>query len=174
MQFFFATPQRLHRVHSHFFVIVLGMTEGGFLLPELLAALAVDAVSYTHLDVYKRQDWGLQMGLIIEEVRDRHPELPYFDPDFTGEYPKEAPFTISELEEIYPAASAKSKADEAFAQRAHHATYLLQSGDRGYRAMWEHIMRVSVADLKRNYENLNVSFDVWLGESDADVYKRQQ
>ena len=115
-------------------------------------------------------DWGLQMGLIIEEVRDRHPELPYFDPDFTGEYPKEAPFTISELEEIYPAASAKSKADEAFAERAHHATYLLQSGDRGYRAMWEHIMRVSVADLKRNYENLNVSFDVWLGESDAQKY----
>ena len=115
-------------------------------------------------------DWGLQMGLIIEEVRDRHPELPYFDPDFTGEYPKEAPFTISELEEIYPAASAKSKADEAFAQRAHHATYLLQSGDRGYRAMWDHIMRVSVADLKRNYENLNVSFDVWLGESDAQKY----
>ena len=115
-------------------------------------------------------DWGLQMGLIIEEVRDRHPELPYFDPDFTGEYPKEAPFTISELEEIYPAASAKSKADAAFAQRAHHATYLLQSGDRGYRAMWDHIMRVSVADLKRNYENLNVSFDVWLGESDAQKY----
>ena len=115
-------------------------------------------------------DWGLQMGLIIEEVRDRHPELPYFDPDFTGEYPKEAPFTISELEEIYPAASAKSKVDEAFAARAHHATYLLQSGDRGYRAMWDHIMRISVADLKRNYENLNVSFDVWLGESDAQKY----
>ena len=115
-------------------------------------------------------DWGLQMGLIIEEVRDRHPELPYFDPSFTGDYPAEAPFTISELEEIYPAASAKSKADEAFAQRAHHATYLLQSGDRGYRAMWDHIMRVSVADLKKNYENLNVSFDVWLGESDAQKY----
>ena len=115
-------------------------------------------------------DWGLQMGLIIEEVRDRHPELPYFDPNFTGDYPAEAPFTISELEEIYPAASAKSKVDEAFAERAHHATYLLQSGDRGYRAMWNHIMRVSVADLKKNYENLNVSFDVWLGESDAQKY----
>ena len=42
MQFFFATSQRLHRVHSHFFVIVLGMTEGGFLLPEFSPALAVD------------------------------------------------------------------------------------------------------------------------------------
>ena len=115
-------------------------------------------------------DWGLQMGLIIEEVRERQPSLPYFDPDFTGEYPAEAPFTISELEEIYPCASAKSKVDEAFAARAHDATFKLQNGDRGYRAMWDHIMRLSVADLKKNYANLNVDFDVWLGESDAQPY----
>ena len=115
-------------------------------------------------------DWGLQMGLIIEEVRERQPDLPYFDPDFTGEYPAEAPFTISQLEEIYPCASAKSKVDEAFAARAHDATFKLQNGDRGYRAMWDHIMRLSVADLKKNYANLNVDFDVWLGESDAQPY----
>ena len=115
-------------------------------------------------------DWGLQMGLIIEEVRERQPSLPYFDADFTGEYPVEAPFTISELEEIYPCASAKSKVDEAFAARAHDATFKLQNGDRGYRVMWDHIMRLSVADLKKNYANLNVDFDVWLGESDAQPY----
>ncbi|MBQ1264152.1 MAG: arginine--tRNA ligase [Oscillospiraceae bacterium] len=115
-------------------------------------------------------DWGLQMGLIIEEVRERQPDLPYFDENFTGEYPETAPFTIGELEEIYPTASAKSKVDEAFAERAHNATYLLQSGVRGYRAMWEHILRVSVEDLKKNYANLNVSFDAWLGESDAQPY----
>ena len=115
-------------------------------------------------------DWGLQMGLIIEEVRERQPELPYFDPDFTGEYPAEAPFTISQLEEIYPTASGKSKVDEAFAARAHEATFKLQNGDRGYRAIWDHIMRLSVEDLKKNYANLNVSFDVWLGESDAQPY----
>ena len=115
-------------------------------------------------------DWGLQMGLIIAEVHERHPELPYFDDSFTGEYPQEAPFTISELEEIYPTASAKSKTDEAFAQKAHDATFELQSGRRGYRAMWEHILRISVADLKRNYDNLNVSFEAWLGESDAQPY----
>ena len=73
-------------------------------------------------------DWGLQMGLIIEELRDRKPELPYFDPNHTGPYPEEAPFTISELEEIYPAASAKSKTDEAFKDRAHEATLKLQQG----------------------------------------------
>ena len=115
-------------------------------------------------------DWGLQMGLIIEEVRERQPDLPYFDENYTGEYPETAPFTIGALEEIYPTASAKSKVDEAFAERAHNATYLLQSGVRGYRAMWEHILRVSVEDLKKNYNNLNVSFDAWLGESDAQPY----
>lgn len=115
-------------------------------------------------------DWGLQMGLIIAELRLRQPELPYFDDDYTGEYPSEPPFTISELEEIYPTASAKSKVDEVFARQAHEATYFLQNHKRGYYALWEHIMRVSVADLKRNYENLNVSFDVWKGESDAEPY----
>ena len=33
--------------HCPIFVIVLGVTEGGFLLPELLAALAVDVQSYS-------------------------------------------------------------------------------------------------------------------------------
>lgn len=115
-------------------------------------------------------DWGLQMGLIIAELWERQPDLPYFDDDFTGEYPVEAPFTISELEEIYPTASAKSKTDEVFAKKAHEATCFLQNHKRGYYALWQHIMAVSVADLKRNYENLNVSFDVWKGESDAEAY----
>lgn len=115
-------------------------------------------------------DWGLQMGLIIEELRDRKPELPYFDQNYEGEYPSEAPFTIAELEEIYPAASAKSKEDEAFAARAHEATLKLQSGDKACRAIWHHIMNVSKADLKKNYDNLNVHFDLWKGESDAQPY----
>ena len=115
-------------------------------------------------------DWGLQMGLIIAELRERQPDLPYFDDSFTGEYPTEAPFTITDLEQIYPAASAKSKVDEEFAAKAHDATRLLQEGNRGYRALWDHIMAISVADLKRNYGRLNVSFEAWLGESDAQPY----
>ena len=115
-------------------------------------------------------DWGLQMGLIIAELRLRQPDLPYFDDSFTGEYPEEAPFSISELEEIYPTASAKSKVDAAFAEKAHEATVCLQQHKRGYYALWQHIMRISVADLKRNYDDLNVSFDVWKGESDAEEY----
>ena len=115
-------------------------------------------------------DWGLQMGLIIAELRERQPELCYFDDGFTGEYPAEPPFTISELEEIYPAASAKSKEDEAFAAKAHEATKLLQEHKPGYYALWKHIMAVSVADLKKNYSALDVDFDAWLGESDAQPY----
>lgn len=115
-------------------------------------------------------DWGLQMGLIIEELKDRKPELVYFDESYTGDYPEEAPFTISELEEIYPAASGKSKVDEAFKERAQTATFKLQNGYAPYRAIWEHIMKVSLADLKKNYANLNVSFDLWKGESDAQPY----
>ena len=115
-------------------------------------------------------DWGYQMGLIITELRERKPDLPYFDDAFEGEYPQEAPFTIGELEEIYPTASGRAKEDEAYRENALHATYLLQNGHRGYTAIWNHIMHVSVTDLKKYYANLNVDFDLWKGESDAQAY----
>lgn len=112
-------------------------------------------------------DWGLQMGLVIYELSLRQPDLPYFDESFTGEYPKEAPFTVRDLEEIYPTASGKSKESEEYKANAMEATFKLQTGVRGYRALWNHIIDVSVADLKRNYDRLNVSFDLWKGESDV-------
>ena len=115
-------------------------------------------------------DWGLQMGLIIAELQVRQPDLCYFDPDYTGEYPAEAPFTLSELEEIYPTASLKKKEDAEFAEKAHIATFELQQGRAGYRAIWNHIMRISLADLHRIYDALDVHFEAWLGESDADPY----
>jgi len=115
-------------------------------------------------------DWGLQMGLIITELKHRQPELVYFDETYTGEYPSEAPFTIGELEEIYPCASAKSKEDEEYRKEALEATHLLQQGNPGYTALWNHILNVSVTDLKRNYANLDVSFDLWKKESDAQPY----
>lgn len=112
-------------------------------------------------------EWGLQMGLIITELRERKPELVYFDDSYTGEYPKEPPFTLSELEELYPTASAKSKEDEQYKKNAMEATYELQSGKRGYHALWQHIMDVSVPDLKENYKRLEVDFDLWKGEADV-------
>ena len=115
-------------------------------------------------------DWGLQIGLIITELHERQPDLVYFDEDYTGEYPETAPFTIGDLEEIYPAASARSKEDEDYKAKALQATVELQHGRRGYHALWEQIMKLSVADLKENYRKLNVTFDLWKGESDVQKY----
>ena len=137
----------------------------GEALKRLYKFMGYNTIGDVHLG-----DWGLQMGLIVAELHERQPDLPYFDPDFTGEYPEQAPFTLSELEEIYPTASAKKKEDAAFAEKAHIATYELQQGHRGYRAIWNHIMRVSLADLHRIYDLLDVHFEKWLGESDADPY----
>ena len=137
----------------------------GEALKRMHKFMGYNAIGDVHLG-----DWGLQMGLVIAELQVRQPDLPYFDPNFTGEYPAEAPFTLSELEEIYPTASAKKKTDAEFAERAHVATYDLQQGNRGYRAIWNHIMRISLADLHRIYDSLDVHFEKWLGESDADPY----
>ncbi len=115
-------------------------------------------------------DWGLQIGLIITEVKKRQPALPYFDDSYDGEYPSEAPFTISDLEEIYPCASSYSKEHEEYLEEAQEATAKLQEGHRGYRALWQHILNVSIADLKMNYGRLNVEFDLWKKESDAEPY----
>ncbi len=136
----------------------------GEALKRLHAFMGYHTIGDVHLG-----DWGLQMGLIIAELQERQPELPYFDPDFTGDYPTESPFTLSELEEIYPTASAKKK-DPEFAEKAHIATFELQQGRRGYRAIWDHIMGVSLPDLRRIYDQLDVHFEKWLGESDADPY----
>jgi len=137
----------------------------GEALKRLYRFMGYNAIGDVHLG-----DWGLQMGLIIVELQCRQPELPYFDPDFTGEYPAEPPFTLSDLEELYPAASAKKKEDPAFAAKAHAATFELQQGRRGYRAIWQHIMNISLSDLRRIYYDLDVHFEKWLGESDADPY----
>ena len=137
----------------------------GEALKRIHQYLGYNAIGDVHLG-----DWGLQMGLIIAELQSRQPELCYFDPGFTGPCPTEAPFTLSDLEEIYPAASARKKEDPEFAERAHTATFELQQGRPGYRAIWNHIMGVSLPDLRRIYNNLDVHFEKWLGESDADPY----
>jgi len=134
-------------------------------IKRLFQFFGYNAIGDIHLG-----DWGLQMGLIITELQERQPDLCYFDESYEGPYPEEAPFTISELEEIYPAAAAKKKEDEVFAEKAHTATFQLQQGRPGYRALWQHIMRLSLADMRKIYDNLNVHFEAWLGESDADPF----
>ena len=139
---------------------------------RICSYMGYEAIGDIHLG-----DWGLQMGQIIAELHLRQPDLPYFDESYTGPYPEEAPFTISELEEIYPCASKKCKKDEdgniidpAFSEEAHQAVAELQQGRAGYVAIYKHVLSVSVADLKKNYEKLDVHFELWKGESDAQAY----
>ena len=126
-------------------------------------------------------DWGLQMGLVIEELKVRHPEWDYFNENFEGEYPKEALFTVTDLEEIYPCASAKTKVSEnatqeeiekanEYKENARRNTAYLQEHKKGYYDLWKKIVEISVADLKENYKKLDVHFDLWLGESDSQKY----
>lgn len=112
-------------------------------------------------------DWGTQMGLLIVELKHRQPDLPYFDASYTGPYPAESPVTIYDLEEIYPAANLRAQEDPAVREAARQATFELQDGRPGYRALWQHFREVSVAELRVDYGNLNIQFDLWLGESDT-------
>lgn len=137
----------------------------GECIKRLLRYFGNNVIGDAHLG-----DWGTQMGLIIRELKRRKPELIYFDENYQGDYPKEAPFTISELEEIYPAASEYSKENPEFREEAKYITYQLQNGHRGYTAIWNHMLEVSVTDLKKVYETLDVSFDLWKKESDAQPY----
>ena len=134
-------------------------------IKRILRFMGNEVIGDAHLG-----DWGTQMGLVIAGLRQRKPDLVYFDDSYEGEYPAEAPFTITELEEIYPAASEYSKNNPDFREEAKHITYLLQNGHRGYRAIWNHILEVSITDLKKVYQRLNVTFDLWKKESDAQPY----
>ena len=135
----------------------------GDTMVRLLRFLGDDVTSDVHLG-----DWGLQMGLLIVAVMDEQPDLPYFDVGNDGPFPAEPPVTMDDLSRLYPMASARSKEDEAYAKRAQEAVAEMQAGRAGYRALLKHFIDVSVAALKVDYSFLDVSFDLWNGESDVD------
>lgn len=135
----------------------------GEALKRLLNSCGYKTISDVHLG-----DWGRPMGLVMLEIKHRMPDLPYFDPNYTGEYPKESPVSVEDLAEIYPIASAKSKEDESYLNEAREITTKLQQGDKGYTALWRHIVKTSCVDIKAVYDLFNTSFDLWEGESDAD------
>ena len=134
-------------------------------IKRIARAVGHDVTGDVHLG-----DFGLQMGLLITEIGERYPDLPYFNESCVTDIPKDVPFTINDLEEMYPAASARAKEDEAYKERAMAATHALQEGLPGYKALWDKIMEMSIEDLTRNYERLNVHFELWKGESDVQGY----
>lgn len=137
----------------------------GEALKRLVRATGRKTISDVHLG-----DWGLQMGLVMAELQERHPEWACFAKDFDAENFAGVDLDAESLNVIYPFASAKSKENDDFKQKARAVTAKLQKGDPGYTALWREIIRISVADMKKNYENLNVDFDYWYGESDAEKY----
>nr|WP_240953387.1 arginine--tRNA ligase [Sneathiella chinensis] len=112
-------------------------------------------------------DWGLPMGLLIKEIEREQPDLPYFDADFSGPYPATSPVTVEQLQVLYPAASGRSKEDPAFLESARTATFELQQGRPGYRALWQHMLDVSVAETKIDFDLLGANFTEWKGEADT-------
>lgn len=137
----------------------------GEALKRLLNTCGYKTISDVHLG-----DWGRPMGLVMREIKNRMPDLPYFDPNYNGEYPKESPVTNEDLREIYPTASTKSKSDETYLNEAREITLQLQQGNPGITALWKHICNTSSTYIKEVYTLLNTSFDLWEGESDADKY----
>ena len=113
-------------------------------------------------------DWGLQMGHLISELAEEQPELPYFDEAYEGDYPSDAPVTMDDLARLYPQASNKAKSEKTRMEVSRVATAQLQAGRRGYRALLDHFIDVSVAALKVGYGNLGVEFDLWKGEACVD------
>ncbi len=134
-------------------------------LKRIARAMGYRVVADVHLG-----DWGLQIGLVIAELSERHPEWRCFAADFDPNTEKVPALDVDLLNEVYPFASKKSKTDEAFAEKAHRMTFELQTGNPGCTALWQEILRVSIADLKGSYEKLGVDFDLWYGESNAEAY----
>lgn len=115
-------------------------------------------------------DWGTPMGLVIREIQEMYPDLPYFDPNYDGEYPTESPVTNDDLGIIYPRASMKKKEDEQYANEARDITMRLQNGEKGLIALWKHVVNVSKEDCNNVYNYLNCTFDYSYGESNAAPY----
>lgn len=116
-------------------------------------------------------DYGRPLGLVVLEIKKRYPNLPFFDENYVGSFDEiELPITNEDLEEIYPYASNKSKEDESYLEEAREVTAKIQSKTRGYYDVWKKVIEISKADIKEVYDTLNVSYDLWLGESDAVEY----
>ncbi len=129
-----------------------------------------EAVGYKTISDVHLGDWGRPMGLILCELHKRYPDLVFFDPNYSGEYPSKCPITLKELNEIYPYASAKAKEDESYLEEAREFTNRLQRREKGIYDLWKTFYKLSVDDIKKIYTLLGATFDIWEGEYDADPY----
>lgn len=157
----FCGPNLAKSMHpGHLRTTVIGDT-----LQRILSFRGHETIGDAHFG-----DWGLPVGSVIYMTQQEQPDLPYFDPDFDGDYPIEPPFTIADLARMYPAASKMAKEDKEIRRVISKIVAELQQGHKAYRALWQHMMDVSHPYVRDNTDLLNVTIDHWLGESDADPY----
>ena len=138
----------------------------GEALKRLAKLLGHEVLGDAHLG-----DYGRPLGLVVLEIKQMYPELPYFDPNYIGDFSEiELPITNVDLEKIYPLASSKAKEDENYLEEARLVTGKIQSHERGYYDLWKKVVEISKKEIKKIYDELNVDFELWLGESDAVEY----
>lgn len=138
----------------------------GEALKRLAKLVGYDALGDAHLG-----DFGRPLGLVIKEIKEEYPDLPYFNPNYTGDYSEvKLPITNEDLERIYPLASNKSKEDEEYLEDARDITMKFQSKEKGYYDLWKKIVDISKEEIKKTYDSLNTSFEIWNGESDEMEY----
>lgn len=101
-------------------------------------------------------DYGLQIGEVIYGLKKENIPL--------------SELNIDLLNRIYPEMSALAKSDEEVYNECKKITSELQKGNIEYKEYFKKIKEVSVDDIKRLYNYLGVSFDLWLGESDSEPY----
>jgi len=138
----------------------------GEAVKRLARLLGHEVISDVHFG-----DIGRQSGMVISEIKERYPHLPYFDASYTGDY-EEVDFTITpeELGEIYPTASGKAKESEEKMAEVVEITKQLEKGHKAYTALWNKIKEVSIKDINAVYQRLNTEFDLLEGESDCYPY----
>lgn len=133
----------------------------GEAVKRLAKYLGLEVISDVHFG-----DIGRQSGMVISEIKKRHPNLDYFNPNFTGDYDKiDFEITPEELGEIYPTASLQAKNDKQRMEEVVTITKELEEGNIAYTALWNKIKEVSIKDIKNVYEEINTTFDLYEGES---------
>ena len=136
----------------------------GEALKRLANILGHETIGDVHLG-----DSGLQAGIVVQEMKERFPDLPCFKEDYDGS-DFELPITEEDLKEIYPTGSRKTKEDETLLENARQITFQIQKNHLGYSKLWDKVSALSIKGIKKTYDKLNTSFELWEGERDSFKY----
>lgn len=141
----------------------------GEAVKRLAKLLGHEVISDVHFG-----DIGRQSGMVISEIKERYPQLSYFNEKYRGDY-KEIDFSITpeELGEIYPTASTKAKEDPLRMEEVVEITKRLEEGHKAYKALWDKVKAVSIKDITAVYKRLNTEFDLLEGESTCYPYIKE-